>query len=1140
MDPNGRPALSKEAGLTRGFDNFPAGQDRLTSGDRMNRSKSYSRSRTYSVLLGTASFFAIGAQANAAEVPAAAAAPAEEILVTGSLIRGAPAIGVPVTTLGAEAYQETGSFTTTEMLRTVPALDVRTTVSPLAGGGNISFGQNVSIHGFNGSGGDPKTLLLINGHRWPIQGHGGDTIDPSIVPQLAVQRVDILTAGASAVYGADAVTGVINVIMKRGFDGAITQGSFSISPEIGGLSVRGAQQWGRSWDTGNITLTAEVLKQNAIKASKRDYYTTNFEPYGLMDTTPLGNSNPAVVSIGGPSFPTAVQLGVPVVDTTLGGIPPNTRNQAEYGTRFCSNCFAVPHGAGMDYVAGSGLLTAAQRSAQQLPTQATTTWTAMVANQFVVGQRNEQNQRDPYQDSDLQPAMDKSAFAGTFNQMLTEDFFGLGSVELEGTGFWSNRRAQAHYPGTAGSGNTREHVSLARGGRGFTVPTINPYFPTGAPANILVHYNFSPELGGGARITGAEIASRAEFALRFDELPFGWRGDVFYSFTDDNNFAHTSNMINVNAARAALGNTIASVASTDTQPGFAAYVKPSSIPFLNVFCDASVYVCNSQQTLNYITGYRNQDESWKIRQTGANFSGPIFDLPAGPIQGALSVELTSQHYVFSDEDNVRGNSKAVIGKAVNVGKRVAHAFFGQLNVPLVGGDMSFPGMQALNLELGYRLDHFDFQSGYVKTPKIAANWDVGAGLVLRGAWGKSFRAPAFGQTSEVSGSRVIYASTQPSALCGGGFEAGSAAALLCRGSTGTTVFNGADIQGGSGIAAPVRGVPLRSDVPRGLKPETAKQFMIGGNFSPTADGPFGFLSGLNIDMTYFDIKIDDEIRADTTAAGNINLAAARRQYLVIPRPDLPFTAPENAEFRAILDELSGFLRWEIPTADVASIKWIRDNANTNLGSAQLQGIDFDWRYDWDTGEYGQWNIGATGYYEVDRREQPTSDSPSVSLYDDAENDQRGHGARLQRVRYRLGWTDGTWNASLFANYKGHTTDSGGANLNLPNCYWAPGFGPGSCYAGSPYYAQVPGSPSVYYDGAPSHVEFDLNVGYNTGETPANPYLQNMTFTLNVANVLDRKPPFQFASRGQAREIRAYDNRWNELQRTVSVTVTKNW
>ena len=68
-----------------------------------------------------------------------------------------------------------------------------------------------------------RQLLLIDGMRFPNQGRGGCQTDPSIIPQLAVDHVDLLTDGASATYGSDAIVGVINVIMKRGYDGAMVR-----------------------------------------------------------------------------------------------------------------------------------------------------------------------------------------------------------------------------------------------------------------------------------------------------------------------------------------------------------------------------------------------------------------------------------------------------------------------------------------------------------------------------------------------------------------------------------------------------------------------------------------------------------------------------------------------------------------------------------------------------------------------------------------------------------------------------------------------------------------------------------------------------------------------------------------------------
>jgi iron complex outermembrane receptor protein len=1085
----------------------------------------FRRASRLAALLGSASVVSLAATAPsfAADAAAAAAAvPVEEVLITGSLIAGTQAVGVPVTDVGMQDFQETGALTTTELLRSVPTIEVDATVTPLLGGGRVSYGQNVAIHGYTGSGGDPKTLLLVNGKRWPIQGHGGDTIDPSIVPSLALQRVDILTAGSSAVYGADAITGVINVILRRGFNGAITQLGVGGSPDIGGLRLNAGQLFGRSWSNGNVTLTVETSHQRAVRANQRDYYTTNFEPYGLHDASVLGYSNPAVVTIGAPS--------------NVSGLAPGLT--AQEGTRYCADCYAIPLGAGWNY-------------GDQSPGP-TTNWTTLQGNQFVPFQRNEENQVGPYEYADLAPQQDKSGAAIFVDQMLTENLFDSGvSVNAYVNGFWSNRRAVIHYPGTAASGNSREHISLARGGRGFTVPTTNPYYPTGAPANLLVHYNFMPELGG-ARITGVEVARRGEIGLDLDGLPFDWTGNLFYSFTDDMNYSHTTNMINVNAARAALGNTVPGQPGTDTMAAQEPYSKPANIPYLNVFCDGTVYKCNSPQTLRYITGYRNQDESWKIKQIGFNFNGPVWELPGGPILGAVAGEMTNQHYVFSDRDNVRNHSKGIVGLSTDTYKRDSYAFFGQVNIPIIGEEFSFPLAEHVEIELGYRLDKYDFQDEWVKTPKVAGNWNVGHGLVARAAWGKSFRAPGFGQTSATSGSRVFgvnrlggdptdaYSMACPAV---DGFPGSAGTAL--PGSV-TAILNptcnmtdpniyapaGLEIAGGSGLAAPVRGISLRPTPGKGLGPETAKQYLIGFNFTPTADGALGILNGLAVDVSYFNIKLENTIRADSSGDGDPNNPLARGQFLVIPNPNASIFDPSNAEFLQAVQDLSGFLRTEFSPDIVPGIKFIRDAANTNLGSDSLKGIDFDFRYDWDMANWGAWHIGAAGYYELDQTTQSTPNDPIDSRYEG-----KNSGGRLHRVRYRAGWTNGTWSTTLFANYKGHTGPSGGTALPLPTCYWAAGFGAGDCYPGSPYYPQ-PGE--LFFDGAPAHTEFDLNISYDTGEMFANPLWHNTTVSLTIQNLLDRKPPFMYTSRDRAREIRAYDTRFSEFQRFVTLNITKNW
>ncbi len=211
---------------------------------------SNNRRHTRSRLLSGIAFSALAAAVAHAQ-PAAPVAE-EEVLVTGSLIRGAPAVGVPVTSVGTEDFRKTGALTVSELLRNVPSVVVAASTAITNAGGAISRGTGVDIHGLNSNA--PRTLLMIDGMRYPAQGHGTSFYDPSIIPQLAVDRVDVLADGASATYGSDAVAGVINVILKRGYEGAITQARYGRA-RGGDDKTQFSQLWGTTWEGGDVTLS---------------------------------------------------------------------------------------------------------------------------------------------------------------------------------------------------------------------------------------------------------------------------------------------------------------------------------------------------------------------------------------------------------------------------------------------------------------------------------------------------------------------------------------------------------------------------------------------------------------------------------------------------------------------------------------------------------------------------------------------------------------------------------------------------------------------------------------------------------------------------------------------------------------------
>src|ERR1700692_319097 len=118
-----------------------------------------------SALLGSASLVALTASgvAQAQNQVAAATAP-EQVLVTGSLIRGEAPVGVPVTNLSQQDFIETGQLKLADTLKSLPSLLVYAEESPTFGGGTLSFELNVQIHGL-GTGSGVETLLLVNGLR---------------------------------------------------------------------------------------------------------------------------------------------------------------------------------------------------------------------------------------------------------------------------------------------------------------------------------------------------------------------------------------------------------------------------------------------------------------------------------------------------------------------------------------------------------------------------------------------------------------------------------------------------------------------------------------------------------------------------------------------------------------------------------------------------------------------------------------------------------------------------------------------------------------------------------------------------------------------------------------------------------------
>src|SRR6185312_10051286 len=115
---------------------------------------------------------------------------------------------------------------------------------------NAVDGTGVNLRGL----GNAATLVLVNGHRVAPGNTAGNFVDISMIPLYAVERIEVVTVGASAVYGADAVGGVVNIILGRNLDGAETRARYGSVTSGSTTERQVGQTLGHGWDTGTVQL----------------------------------------------------------------------------------------------------------------------------------------------------------------------------------------------------------------------------------------------------------------------------------------------------------------------------------------------------------------------------------------------------------------------------------------------------------------------------------------------------------------------------------------------------------------------------------------------------------------------------------------------------------------------------------------------------------------------------------------------------------------------------------------------------------------------------------------------------------------------------------------------------------------------
>lgn len=237
------------------------------------------------------------------EPQAGAADSLSEIVVTGTRIRGAAPVGSNLIAITRQEIEASGYATTQQVVQALPqnfgggANDTTYSYNNRNNAlNNAALGSSVNLRGL----GAESTLVLLNGVRPAMGGIAGLFTDVSLIPATAIDHVEVLPDGASAIYGSDAVGGVVNFVLRDHFDGVEARLRYGAAD--GDFSeYQAAVVLGKGWSGGHLTAAYEVYDRGRLSADSRAYARENLTPFGGADNRDTYGS-PGTLVAGGQTF----------------------------------------------------------------------------------------------------------------------------------------------------------------------------------------------------------------------------------------------------------------------------------------------------------------------------------------------------------------------------------------------------------------------------------------------------------------------------------------------------------------------------------------------------------------------------------------------------------------------------------------------------------------------------------------------------------------------------------------------------------------------------------------------------------------------------------------------------------------------
>lgn len=625
---------------------------------------------------------------------AQAEGPMQRVEITGSSIKRIAKEGaLPVEIISRKQLEDQGIVTAEQLIAT---LNVNGNGSDnLASNADVTSGAQRGNNGassanLRGQGSD-STLVLLNGRRVATHGMKGSAVDLNSIPMAAVERVEVLKDGASAVYGTDAIGGVINFILRKNYKGLEAQAFTDVAEESGGEIGRATLTggWGDLDTQGwNVLVTAAHSENKALRGDQRDFVNTFQPDRGLsVDTRGTPSANIFATTLG-PSLLSRTGTG----PTTPGG------TIAYNGISLLD----LPGGAGCDSVDGMG---AYDEKLWDTPSAAY--GCAWDTGRAAVLQQPVKNTN----------ALGRATFRIGEHELFAE---GVASRVEVAKRFSPNQVS----PSASTFGPTSFYPSTGAAYNDVYNALVKVFPGISANYGLPIAYRWRCMECGNREIVTETKAGRLLIGADGPLTLFGNRYDYRVGLSRAYSESESELGTGYNYTRALADVLGSGIVNPFLLPGQTQ--SQQAIDAIRATSAAGVIMYGGKTTLT---------------QFDAALSGEIFKLPAGPVLMALGTDLRREEYKFNGDLRAATERPAILNAPfddVNALAKVSR------DIKAVYAELLVPVTEALELNFAVRRDDYT-GFGATTNPKISFRYQPIPQLMFRGSYNEGFRAPSFNQ-----------------------------------------------------------------------------------------------------------------------------------------------------------------------------------------------------------------------------------------------------------------------------------------------------------------------------------------------------------------------------------------------------------